>query len=145
MYSEIIAKKRDRMLAFAVDCVVMLAVFVVLVVLFNKDGEVQKEHYINKLPLAILNISFLIIWPISEAFFGQTIGKRLVGLKVVSESFGTIRKRQAIIRFLFGYLDMLFFCLGLIVAANNKKNQRIGDLVAKTLVVDLNKSNVTNK
>lgn len=78
--------------------------------------------------------------PFSEAYIGQTIGKRLVGIKVVNENFREIKTSQAFIRFFFGLIDFSCLFVGLIVAYNNKNNQRIGDQIAKTLVIDINKT-----
>ena len=41
---------------------------------------------------------------------------------------------QALGRFLLGFIDYMFL-IGIIIAANNKQNKRIGDLAANTIVV----------
>lgn len=139
MHSQIIAKKRDRILASVIDNLIYLVIFVAVWYFFGKKSTDTEVLVLHDFPALIMTILTFLLWPLSEAFFGQTIGKRLVGLKVVDESFKDIRTRQAFLRFIFGALDMSCFCLGLIIASNNPKNQRIGDLIAKTIVVDLDK------
>ena len=133
-----IAKKRNRIVAFIVDATLYFIIFIIFGIFFGVEKVDGSGFNIIGFPAFILFIISLFLWPLSESFSGQTIGKRLVGLKVVDESFSEIKTRQAIIRFLFAYIDLGFFLVGLIVASTNNKNQRIGDLVAKTVVIDLN-------
>lgn len=133
-----LAKKRNRIVAFIVDATIYFIVFIIFGIFFGVEKVDGSGFNIIGFPAFVLFIVSLFLWPLSESFSGQTIGKRLVGLKVVDELFNEIKTRQAIIRFLFGYIDLCVFFIGLIVASTNNKNQRIGDLVAKTIVIDLN-------
>jgi uncharacterized RDD family membrane protein YckC len=133
-----IAKKRNRIVAFIVDTTIYFIIFIVFGIFFGVEKSDGNGFNIVGFPAFFLFVISLFLWPLSESFSGQTIGKRLVGLKVVNESFKEIKTRQAILRFLFAYIDLGFFLVGLIVACTNKQNQRIGDLVAKTVVIDLN-------
>jgi uncharacterized RDD family membrane protein YckC len=133
-----LAKKRNRIVAFIADFTIYIIVFMFFGLFFGNENVNNDGFVVNGFPAFILLLFGLFLWPISESFSGQTIGKRLVGLKVVDESYKEIKTRQAYIRFLFGYFDFCFFCVGLFVASRNGNNQRIGDLVAKTIVIDLN-------
>jgi uncharacterized RDD family membrane protein YckC len=69
---------------------------------------------------------------------GQTPGKKFMGLKVVSlrNGGGKMTLRQAITRDLARwYIDMLLFLPALIAMGLTKRRQRVGDLVADTMVV----------
>ena len=71
---------------------------------------------------------------------GKTIGKITLGLKVVGEDTQKpISYRQSILRNLFLVADMIPFILpgllGLIVSVKSDKKQRIGDMVAGTIVI----------
>lgn len=138
MYSTILAKKRDRILAFLVDNVIFTLIFVIMCYVFGNPSENGFE--LNGAPAFMMMLIGLFLWPFSEAFSVQTIGKRLVGIKVVNESFKDIKTWQAFIRFFFGFIDFSCFFIGLIIASTNEKNQRLGDLVAKTIVVDVNRN-----
>lgn len=67
---------------------------------------------------------------------GQSIGKKILGLKVISENGGRPAFYQYLIRWLLRPCDFFFFGLvGLLTVVNSKKNQRLGDLAAGTLVI----------
>ena len=71
-----------------------------------------------------------------EGLSGQTIGKRLFGLIVVSRDGTPITFRQSIARNLLRMVDgMLNYVVGLVVMLVSQDRQRIGDHVADTLVV----------
>jgi uncharacterized RDD family membrane protein YckC len=92
-----------------------------------------------------------------EGYGGQTVGKRIVGIKVVSEStgqvadFGAAIKRNVPRLVLSGFLLLVYVLgldaservvvvwvagiVGLVVMRFTGKNQRLGDKVAHTLVV----------
>ena len=74
-----------------------------------------------------------------EAFFnGQTLGKRAVSIRVVSEQGVPITGAQAVLRNLVGAVDGLvpfFYLLGLSSMLLTPRFQRLGDLAAGTMVV----------
>lgn len=72
-----------------------------------------------------------------EAYFGgQTPGKRLVGIRVVTADGRPITAVQAFLRNILRTVDAVgFYLVGLVVAATNDRFQRLGDLVCGTMVV----------
>ena len=70
-------------------------------------------------------------------FNGQTLGKRLLGIRVVSDRGVPISGAQAVLRNLVGAVDGVgfFFQLGLASMVLSGKFQRLGDLAAGTMVV----------
>jgi hypothetical protein len=71
-------------------------------------------------------------------FNGQTLGKRALGIRVVSERGVPITGAQAVLRNLVGAVDGLlpfFFMLGLASMVITRRFQRLGDLAAGTMVV----------
>jgi uncharacterized RDD family membrane protein YckC len=68
---------------------------------------------------------------------GQTPGKRLVGLRVIQWRGTAITFYQAVIRNLLRTVDSLpfFYAVGFVAAGANRESRRIGDQVANTLVV----------
>lgn len=99
----------------------------------------------------ILVAYFVLFWGyrgVCEALFnGQTVGKRLLGLRVVSEQGVPITGAQAILRNVVGALDgtvpyllrpdltSLLLLTGLTSMLLTRKFQRLGDLAAGTMVV----------
>jgi uncharacterized RDD family membrane protein YckC len=88
---------------------------------------------------ALIPILFWLIMTVGiEIGMGATLGNSIAGLKAIPMN-GRNRKltfAQSLKRHLMDPVDMLFFGLpGIITIKNTDKNQRIGDLWAKTIVV----------
>ena len=73
-----------------------------------------------------------------ESYVGWTIGKRILGMRVVDVSGNKIGLSKSIIRNLLRLLDGLpaFNILGIILIATSQGKQRLGDRIAKTYVVN---------
>lgn len=97
------------------------------------DNESYGFH-VTGLPAFVLFLIDLSLIPIQEGLTGKTIGKRVVGIRVLREDFSEISVTRSIVRHLIDVVDMMF-AVGLFVASFTLKKQRIGDLVAKTVVV----------
>lgn len=134
-----IAKKRYRILAFIIDFYILGIIGFVLGFYFGIPLEDEVGYSLNGLPALGMGLIGFFLWPISEGIWGQTIGKRLLNLKVVTNEYKPIRIGQAFGRFFLGFIDYIFL-IGLIIAVNNKQNKRIGDLVANTIVIRARKS-----
>lgn len=75
---------------------------------------------------------------VSEMLFnGQTLGKRIVGLRVMDERGLRLRPSQVLIRNLLRVVDMLpvLYAVGGVCCLFNRRSQRLGDLAAGTVVV----------
>lgn len=83
--------------------------------------------------LAILGLS-LIYFPLLEARFGKTLGKRLMRIRVLEESGRPLRLRQAVIRRLSFWFDLL--ALDSLFIPFTPKKQRGLDIIAKTVVIE---------
>ena len=138
-----------RILAFGVDLLILLAYITSIGLLFyytgfaeiveNMDGWSQRAvQSIVLLPIMFYSLIF-------ETFFeGQSLGKKLVRIKVVKiegyqASFG-----DYLIRWLFRLIDIIISSgvIGFISIIMNKKAQRLGDMAAGTSVITL-RNNVT--
>jgi uncharacterized RDD family membrane protein YckC len=73
---------------------------------------------------------------------GQTLGKRILKLRVVDASGLRLEPSQVIVRNLLRLVDMLptFYLLGSVTALINSRMQRLGDIAAGTVVVRAIKS-----
>ena len=73
-----------------------------------------------------------------EAYVGWTIGKRILGMRVVDGSGENIGLSKSIIRNILRLVDGLpaFNVLGIVLIAISKREQRFGDRIAKTYVVN---------
>lgn len=74
---------------------------------------------------------------LETAWSGQTLGKKLLGIRVIQESGVRITFIQAALRNLARAVDRLpfFYLVGGVAAAVSSSQQRLGDLLAGTIVV----------
>ena len=88
---------------------------------------------------AVVFLLVLVGWyVVSEAVWGQTPGKRLVGISVVDTNGNDISAGDAVMRNvtkLLGGSSLLFILVGVVLIADSRDNQRLGDRMADTLVV----------
>jgi len=102
----------------------------------NDDGG----YSLNGAPSLIPLIFWLIMTVGLESGLGGTVGNSIVGLKAIPIS-GQNRKLsigQSFKRHLLDPIDMFFFGLvGIITIKNTERNQRVGDLWAKTIVIPI--------
>jgi uncharacterized RDD family membrane protein YckC len=88
--------------------------------------------------LAVFAALGLLYYGLGEALTGQTLGKKLLGLKVVAEDGSPATTGQVVIRTLLRVVDQLpgAYLLGFVVMlATGAQRKRIGDIVARTRVV----------
>ena len=89
----------------------------------------------------LLVAMFLLYWGYPIAFEvlrdGQTIGKRVMGLRVVNANGTPVTWLPSVVRNLLRTVDMLPFgyALGLLSSLFDRNGRRLGDLVAGTVVV----------
>lgn len=128
-----------RVLATIVDGIVLSVVFWVMSMLFGStsaSGE-QVGASLNGLAALVFFIVSVAYFIVLEGYLGQTLGKMLVGIKVVREDTGEVPGiGAATIRTLMRIIDGLFvYLVAFIAVLASRKNQRLGDMLANTLVV----------
>lgn len=133
-----------RILAFGIDVLIIMAYLTSIFLFLSKSGlEYKIQSMDGWSQLAIRSIIFLPVMFYSlifETFFeGQSLGKKLVRIKVVKiegyqASFG-----DYLIRWLFRLVDIIITSgiLGFITIILSKKFQRLGDMAAGTSVITL--------
>ena len=94
------------------------------------------------LVLSLLNVVVIVAlffgyYVYLEGRKGQTVGKMVVGIKVVREDTGGVPgTKAALVRTLLRVVDGFFgYLVGYLVAASSQRRQRLGDMAARTLVV----------
>jgi len=130
-----------RIGAAAIDLVLLAAVGVVLGLLLGETETTSTSARVelgSGPTLALLLLGF-VYFGVSEALTGQTLGKRLLGVRVARADDGGRPGAGAIaIRTLLRIVDALpfLYLVGLIVVfATGRRRQRVGDLAARTTVV----------
>ena len=130
----------SRLMGAFIDGVVQfLALLAVLLAAFGL-GEVGVEF--GGLATAFLYVLlFLLLFGYPTAFEtlwrGRTPGKAMLGLRVVTIEGGPIRFRHAAIRAILGLFDKYIGSglVGVVAVLATRRNQRVGDLVAGTIVL----------
>lgn len=126
-----------RMAAYALDLlyfvVAMIVLSIVVTVLGSVFGEGVGSGFLS-LAFFLLNW-FYFVW--YEVRRGDSPGKKTMGLKVVTTSGATPTFGASMLRNLLRFADFLPFgyLFGVVTCLSNRNFQRIGDLVADTLVV----------
>jgi uncharacterized RDD family membrane protein YckC len=132
-----------RCLALFIDFVVVGAVtlvasLLVYLVLLGRGAfaEVGKGPSSWPLWVAALIGAFVYFWW-CEAVWGRTLGKRLCDLRVVRRDGARLGGGGAFVRNLLRIVDWLpfFYVLGAAVIWATPRNQRIGDVAARSVVV----------
>lgn len=122
-----------RALAWSIDFAIRLGVLSILGTVLALLGQAGVGLYLIGL--------FLIFWAypiVFEAVWnGQTLGKKALGLRVVSADGAPVGWLAAITRNLLRTVDMLPFgyAAGLVACLTDTHARRLGDMVAGTLVV----------
>jgi len=126
-----LASTVQRILAFAVDTFILLFISIIFSFGFAKLPDIG----------TIFNV---LIWTLYHLLFeifnqGQSPGKMLVKLRVVTLKGGTPTPYDYMLRWVFRMFDLTISggTIAVLFISSSKRNQRIGDIVAQTTVVSL--------
>jgi uncharacterized RDD family membrane protein YckC len=142
-----------RLFAWLIDIVIIIA----WIVIMNKVLQIGQE-YIWALPAwedILILLPFFLYFPLSEIFLnGQTVGKKAMQIKVIAIDGGNPSVSQFLIRWLFRMIDFpwwlpfaimsgefpwwsaIFLFGGIGCLIGTPYSQRIGDIVAGTILID---------
>lgn len=139
-----VAGMGSRIAASVIDSI--LQTVVLIVALLAVGGWIDSAASVAVLIGFYSLLAFLVFfgYPIlTEVLWeGKTIGKAIVGLRVVRTDGGGVGFVASLIRNVIRLIDFLpgFYGVGFVVAMINKRGQRLGDLAADTMVVRLRKT-----
>ncbi|MBC7588172.1 MAG: RDD family protein [Chitinophagaceae bacterium] len=128
-----LASVGERMLACLIDLLIFVGYSIITFLLMNTINYSGFQWLSLLLFLPIVFYSLL-----SEVLMnGQTVGKKVMGIKVISLTGEQASLGQYMIRWLFRILDLWisFFVLAVIIIAASEKHQRLGDIIAGTTLV----------
>lgn len=129
---------KKRIYAGLIDYSVVFGIMFILFYFFG-EGNDEGGYSLRGLPALGLML-FWFLWIIGvEQFFGATLGNYLQNLKVISinDDQTDLTFGQSLKRHLIDMVDFWpFGILGVLFIKNTKYNQRLGDLWAKTIVLD---------
>ncbi|MBE9011738.1 RDD family protein, partial [Pseudanabaenaceae cyanobacterium LEGE 13415] len=132
----------NRTIALVVDYLIWGAVLIGLLI-FWSIASIQLQRYFGEgIEIWISAISILMTFAVYTGYFvlfetlwrGQTPGKRYSKIRVIREDGQPAGVTQAILRALIRPIDDTFF-IGLLLIVLTKREKRLGDLLAGTLVI----------
>ncbi|MFP6905469.1 MAG: RDD family protein [Verrucomicrobiota bacterium] len=127
----------SRMLAVLLDTVILIGVNMVLSQLLQPLFILNPDmaRLFTAMLFFLLGFAYFIVqeWQ----YKGQTLGKRLMRIRVMDEQGLRLQFSQVTVRNLFRVLDAfpLFYLVGGMAVVLNRHGKRLGDLVANTIVV----------
>jgi len=139
----------SRFVALLLDHLIQFAFYLLLILIFalvfsgskstaaSDELDTAGKWFIA----AFIFVNFCIIWgyfALFEAFWkGQTPGKRVMRLRVIKDSGRQITFFEALARNLLRAIDYLpsLYLTGVITMLCNKRNKRLGDFAAGTMVI----------
>ena len=130
-----IASLGDRILAYLIDFLIMIAYIILCAVMFG-FAEISSPALI----IGTISVPFILYHLLFEIFMdGQSPGKRQMDIKVVRIDGTPATIGNYVIRWLLRFIDINLFsgAIAMIVIAAGGKGQRLGDLAAGTTVVKL--------
>ncbi|MBI9076899.1 MAG: RDD family protein [Desulfatibacillum sp.] len=138
----LLASPVTRFLALFIDSLAIQAITIALgtaTALLMPLGGTDMAFALYAVAAFVVTIGYSMF--LEWAWRGQTVGKRLLGLRVMDENGFHLTGSQIIIRNLLRFADMLpvYYMLGGLFCLVSPKSQRIGDMVANTVVIRMPK------
>ena len=132
-----------RLPAFVIDLLIRMTILVVLGIVLSLVAPLS-----GGLAIATFLIAFFVLdWFYGGVFEtilnGQTPGKKMMGIRVLTVNGRPINGLQAVLRNILRTVDIMpivppaipCFLVGIVVSMMNRRFQRLGDLVCGTIVV----------
>lgn len=137
----------NRFIACAIDHGIQVFAFMLMIfAIIVMSNFASLEDTFNNAPKWVIALGIVLLFVVIDGYFvlfewlwsGQTPGKRWLKLRVIREDGRPITFFEAMVRNLLRNFDIMpvpFYSAGLISVFATDKDQRIGDLVAGTVVV----------
>jgi uncharacterized RDD family membrane protein YckC len=126
-----------RFLAWAIDAAIVIGFAGAVSTLLKRSGLVQAD-----LAKALFTLLYFVVSVGYSMYFewywrGQTIGKKVLRLRVMDSGALHLQPYQVVLRNLMRYVDSLPLCylVGGIAALLSRRSQRLGDMVSHTVVI----------
>jgi uncharacterized RDD family membrane protein YckC len=143
----VLASIGNRFIACAIDHTIQMVSLIVLIVVFAIISDyAHLGSRLTNAPKWVIALLVIVVFLLMSGYFaifewlwhGQTPGKRWMKLRVIREDGRPISFFEAIVRNLLRDFDIMpfpFYSIGLISVFSTDRDQRVGDLVAGTVVV----------
>ncbi|NIO22819.1 MAG: hypothetical protein GTN38_02210 [Candidatus Aenigmarchaeota archaeon] len=139
----------SRIVAIIIDTIILWIIAVIIAIPLGllsaftgmmTDVTAMMNLFANAAIWGTFTVVNAIIWILYFSYFestsGQTPGKRAMSIKVTKEDGSKATFVDALVRTILRIIDGIFFyILGLIIILVTEKKQRLGDILARTIVV----------
>ena len=138
----------DQILLMTANIVILFTLFLIMAGAENIFVWAISDSFVFGMAIIVL---FILNWGYFFAFEyfqgGRTIGKKLLGIRVIQENGHSITLLSSFIRNFLRIIDSLpaSYFLGILMIFFHSKHKRIGDLVAGTIVVHERKTKKKKK
>jgi uncharacterized RDD family membrane protein YckC len=126
-----------RFMAWLIDAAIVIGFAGAVSTMLKRSGLVQSD-----VAKALFTILYFVVSVGYGMYFewywrGQTIGKKILRLRVIDAGALRLQPYQVALRNLMRYVDSLplFYLVGGLAALMSRRSQRLGDIVAHTVVV----------
>ena len=140
-----LAQLGQRLLAYTIDLLLIFLYYILVTSILNNIFYTGMNLYNNEVAPSYYVVSFILFLP---AFFysplleyitkGQTLGKKLLGIRVMKINGDNASLNDYVARWLFKGLSFFILPVEVIVILVSTRSQRIADIMANTVVVRLN-------
>lgn len=150
-----LANTGQRLLASFIDMVVFIIYFIIIFAFLGERLLFNQFNYADFFYLLLIKLPWILYNPICEYFMnGQTIGKYMVGIRIVTLNGERPTLKEVFTRWIFkgdfiwispDILMYLWFAMGIMgagVISLTKHNQRLADILAGTICIKLKGNDV---
>ena len=137
LFSQLLASPMTRFLAWSIDLACVAALMTLLKSLLGLLNLISFDfaRAVSMLLYFAVSVGFGMV--LEWYWRGQTVGKRLLRLRVIDAQGLRLQPSQIVIRNLLRFVDLLplFYVVGGVACLVSRRGQRLGDLAANTIVV----------
>lgn len=134
-----LASPMVRAVAAFIDVVALCIYFLLMGMIFGSNFFKMDPNIDSAVTAFFIRIPWLLYSPVIEYLTnGRSLGKLILGIRVVKSNGETAGLREYFTRWIFRIIDIWvggFGFLALIVAGTSEKRQRLGDVMADTVVI----------
>jgi len=125
-----------RAVAILLDLALGWAAYSIAITLIDPDAASEYATAAETALAATIVLATALLWlayfVCTQWRFGQTLGMRAMGIRVVGDSDGTVPWSRALVRSLLLIVD---FAIGPFLIVSSRRRQRLGDRLANTVVL----------
>ncbi len=129
-----------RVIAGLIDVVLWAVILVLAALRFGTHtaGSQGANLSLTGVPFVIYLVALLIYFVLLEWLWSRTLGKLLLGLRVMGLDNARITLVQSLVRNIFRAIDgfpyFIPYLLGFLIITANPQKRRLGDLLARTYI-----------